>query len=539
MPTPSPSDTATHAFWHRHGSAWPAPHDTAGWLSALLQQALDSNAQELYLAASPALPLRYRIDGVLVRGPMLPAALARALIDALCERAGFAPGPTAPQRGRLQLPLGTRTVACHLSRLEGRDGLHLHLRLHDDRRLTLPQLGFDPQTQADLRELCRREGGLTLIAGPAASGKRSTLYTLLDEWNPLQHNLMVLEERGGRPLPQATQIEACATDQPLPALLPALLAQNPDVLVLDELYDAPALQRVIRMALRGQSVLLRCSAPDLRAAIRELLEQGISANLLADALNGVIEQRLLRRLCERCATAVTAPSELEQLFIDASGTTPARHARGCPHCHYSGYRGQLPLVEVHRWESGERHLLRQGRYLAEAEANPQRSFDSQCREWLEQGITDVAEVDRVFGERYWQQVNPFAVTTARRLRQAQPGQLPQPTLLLLGAPTALAEALTQRCQGRVYPVDDIEQAARLCHREVNARALLVYLQEANPEQQLQAVRTALAALYLPLAFICTAEQAAADVLQAQVPEARPARIQELEQLVNALLGPLD
>lgn len=378
-----------------------------------LQQALQAGASDVHLSSTPeGLLVRQRIDGVLhwadqADGREFAAQVMRRL-KVLADLDPALSGRV--QDGRLRLVHEEREVEARLSLLPGRHGEDAVLRrldrqpLADPGALNVAALDFDPIPAAAMRRLARIPHGLLLVTGPRGSGSSSTLYGLLGESPPGEDRLITLEDPVEAPLPHALQI---AIDESAglgwARALRAALRHDPDRLMLGELPDAATARLAVQAALGGQRLYAALHASQAFDAIGRLITLGVDPWDLAAGLNGVVAQRLLRRLCEHCAE----PCEPDAALLAASGLSRAvldegwqfRRAVGCPHCRGTGYRGRVPIAQVLTLDLELRSLIaRRAPPSAQREAAERTGLTTLREAALErvsQGLTPLEEANRV------------------------------------------------------------------------------------------------------------------------------------------------
>lgn len=384
-------------------------------LDQLLAQALRARASSMHLScqADGLLCLRLRIDGVLhdaapAQPPGQPADARQAalLMQRLRHLAGLPAGASGTAAsGRLRLARGERVFDLRLSLLPtpwGEDAVLQLLDRHEldaEAPLSLDLLGLGTEHAAFLRRMAARPHGLLLVAGPAGSGKTSTLYGLLGELAARgREKIISLEDPVEFLLPQVLQVPVGA-GQDMAAALTAVLQHDPDRVMLGELRDAETLQQAVRAARAGLPVHAALPAKDVFDAIGQLQALGLAPALLADGLNGVLAQRLVRRVCPHCAEPVSdRMRSLRQLPPEAAHWQLLQ-PRGCTHCHGSGYQGRRLLTQVLALDAEWRQLISAGTGPARLrEIARQRQLPGLRHAGLalvRDGVTTWEEVERV------------------------------------------------------------------------------------------------------------------------------------------------
>jgi type IV pilus assembly protein PilB len=294
--------------------------------------------------------VRYRIDGRLVERMRLPAQACGAFLKQLKDMAGIVGAPGLPGAGIIHVRIDGRGMELRLSVSPVTHGEKLVVRFGDQAKppMRLEKLGFGYEPLKQWRRLIASLRGLLLVAGPAGSGKRTTLYSSIAELNAAELNVCTVEDRVGRALTGVNQFRVdAATGYDRAAALRALLAQDPDVVMLPDTAEPDVARLAAGAAMAGRLVLCSVHAPDAVSAIPRMLTLGVDPYVLGVALAGVLAQRLVRRLCHQCREAVDATSaERKQLERYAGPVTALFRPKGCAHCRGTGYAGRIALFEM-------------------------------------------------------------------------------------------------------------------------------------------------------------------------------------------------
>lgn len=342
-PPPRPLD-ALLAQLRQPGSGGTIAANTLS--EALLGDAVARRASDIHCEPEHGhLRIRYRIDGVLQAAGHIESALWAALCVRLKVLCGMdITENRSPQDGRFTWEGEGHTIDCRGSTYPTVHGENFVIRLLDRQRGVLPleSLGLRPEHEALLDRILARPEGLTLFTGPTGSGKTTTLYALLARLNRCEVNIMTLEDPVEHPLPGIRQSEINrAARLDFASGVRAMLRQDPDILLIGEIRDADTAIMACRAALTGHRVLATLHSNSAAGAIPRLLDLGLPADLLASTLNGIVAQRLVRRLCPECKQPALPPAADPD-----SPSPPLWQAGGCPACDGSGYRGRLPLLEI-------------------------------------------------------------------------------------------------------------------------------------------------------------------------------------------------
>ena len=486
---------------------------------ALLRKAIDSNASDVHI--HPFVgggAIRFRIDGRLRRISTIPSETLGGLARYFKANAGLEPNPLKPQDGRLRLVYGRREIDVRLSILPAYDGERIVCRLLDQsRNFSLQQSHFSTTDQQTLRRMTHNSAGIVLLTGPTGSGKTSTLYALLAELNAVDVNIMTIEDPVEYVLPGISQVQVNERQGlSFAETLRSILRQDPDVVLVGEIRDGETARIATQAALTGHLVLSTLHTNDALGSLPRLLDLGLDASILADALLGVVSQRLVRCLCASCRQPTQAPylpGEAE--FQRLTGEYPAYRPGGCQACDYTGFRGRLPVIESLEISlplrqaivAGERRLDE----LARIAAGNRRSMAASAKDWIVSGQTTPAEVQYVIGMGFWRElaqehgVGPESIS-ANLGQESQPGQ--RLKILVLSPDQSLATILASSQSYAIERVGDDAAAETYLNQHNDVIGLVVdaRLAEKPPEAWLTRLRTKLAWAGLPALFVtCSAD----------------------------------
>lgn len=373
------------------------------WLDETLLHALKRRASDIHIEPGDNhWRVRLRVDGVLHPFTTLPAELAQAVMARLkvlgeldiAER-------RLPQDGQFSVPLQGKPVSFRLSTLPCRSGEKAVLRLleQNDRPLAVESLGMLPVQQADFYRAISAPQGLILVTGPTGSGKTITLYSALGALNSPELNLCSVEDPIEIPLSGLNQTQVnTKAGLNFQNVLRALLRQDPDVVMVGEIRDGETAEIAIKAAQTGHLVLSTLHTNSTVETLTRLEQMGIARWMLASALEIIIAQRLVRRLCPHCRVRLTQPAALPTAFW--SSPLYAWEAKGCAQC-YSGFYGRVALFEVLTLEPGLRQAIVDGASAQQVEQQAQElgmvTLFEHGLKAVEQGLTTLQEVYRVLG----------------------------------------------------------------------------------------------------------------------------------------------
>ncbi|NYT78669.1 type II secretion system ATPase GspE [Alcaligenaceae bacterium] len=360
-------------------------------INALFTQAARDGASDIHIEPFETHSVvRYRVDGTL-RDIVSPR---RALHNALVSRIKIMASldiaeKRLPQDGRIALRVGGRPIDVRVSTLPTGHGERAVLRLLDKEagRLQLERLGMAPDVLQGLDGLISRPHGIFLVTGPTGSGKTTTLYAALSRLDTSTTNVLTVEDPIEYDLPGVGQTQVNARiDLTFASALRAILRQDPDVIMIGEIRDLETAQIAVQASLTGHLVLATLHTNDAVSAITRLLDMGVESFLLASTLQGVLAQRLVRKLCVHC----------KQPQPDG---TASWHAAGCTACSYSGYSGRTGVHELFVLDEALRAMIHANEGEQALRRAAQHAGMSSLRQdaerWISQGVTSLEEITRV------------------------------------------------------------------------------------------------------------------------------------------------
>lgn len=321
-------------------------------LNQVLADAANRRASDVHIdPQADGVRIRFRLDGFLRTEQTLPRSMLSTLITRVKVLSSLnIAEQRLPQDGRFRLREAGRTIDVRVSTLPTMHGEKAVLRILDASAhlLPIPELGFSASNVDMFQEAIDRPFGLVLITGPTGSGKTTTLYAALRSKAIPQLNVVAIEDPVEIQLPGVNQVQVNqAIALTFARGLRALLRQDPDVVMIGEIRDDETAEIAVRAAVTGHLVLSTVHTNDAASAINRLVDMGVPPYMVASALNAVVAQRLVRRVCPQCAEAYT-PSAVEMKLLSHHGLSPTnlRHGRGCGSCANTGYSGRLAIHEV-------------------------------------------------------------------------------------------------------------------------------------------------------------------------------------------------
>ncbi len=319
-------------------------------LDYLLHLAVRERTTDIHIApADGSIHVLFRVDGVLRPILAMPASLQRLLGFIKLAAEMDISEQRRPQDGSFRATVLDSALTVRVSTLISEGGERMVMRLlpeHSDLS-GLTELGFFPEDVAGLERMFAKPAGLILITGPTGSGKSSSLHAALRMQSLIERNVLTVEDPIEYRVPGACQTEVNRrAGYEFGSALRHFLRHDPDVILLGEMRDAETAQAAIEAAATGHLVLSTLHVSGVFGVVPRLRPLGLEAQVIADNLLAVVNQRLVRQNCPHCSVAVPfTAAERAWLGIDDPEAC-GRRGVGCEHCRGSGYRGRLPVYEI-------------------------------------------------------------------------------------------------------------------------------------------------------------------------------------------------
>lgn len=320
----------------------------------LLVNAIERNASDIHIEPKQdAIRVRFRIDGLLREVLELPQWVSLPLVSRIkvVSRMDIAER-RKPQDGRAAVDFGKRRVDLRLSVIPSQFGETVVIRLLDSAtvRTDLGSLGWNPRLLAQYFHIVSQPQGLVLVAGPTGCGKSTTLYATINRLRNETSAILTVEDPIEHTIDGIAQVQVSERQgMGFSQLIRSLLRQDPDVLVIGEIRDDESALATAEAANTGHLVLSTLHTGNSIAAITRMRDMNVPAYLLGGTLQGVVAQRLVRKVCQVCSIQGRADEvEWERIGMDPMdlGDKVRRVGPGCPSCQYMGYSGRVGVYEV-------------------------------------------------------------------------------------------------------------------------------------------------------------------------------------------------
>jgi type IV pilus assembly protein PilB len=373
-------------------------------INGILTDAVQRGASDIHIEPfEKEIRVRYRIDGVLREIMKPPMKMKAALTSRIKILAALNIAERrVPQDGRIKLKMRTKVIDVRVSTLPVIFGEKIVLRILDKSNLTLDleKFGLEPKAEKDFMSAIMNPYGMVLVTGPTGSGKTTTLYSALSKINTEDVNIMTAEDPVEYNLHGINQVlvrnEIGLT---FASALRAFLRQDPNIIMIGEIRDLETGGIAIKAALTGHLVLSTLHTNDAPSTIVRMIDMGIEAFNVASAVNLVVAQRLVRRICVECKGPVKyTEAELRSLSEDTSllSHIDFHKGQGCDKCVGTGYKGRAGLYEVMAMSPTLRRMVLTGASMADmrdqAVAEGMLTLRMDGIKKLERGITTLEEI---------------------------------------------------------------------------------------------------------------------------------------------------
>jgi type IV pilus assembly protein PilB len=342
-------------------------------INAILTDAVKRGASDIHIEPfEHEIRVRYRIDGALQEVMKPPLKLKAALTSRIKIMSSLNIAERrVPQDGRIKLKMGKRVIDYRVSTLPVLFGEKIVMRILDKGNLALDlsKFGFEAKAEADLMKAILNPYGMVLVTGPTGSGKTTTLYSALSRVNTMDVNIMTAEDPVEYNLMGINQVLVRnEIGMTFAAALKAFLRQDPNIIMVGEIRDIETGGIAIKAALTGHLVLSTLHTNDAPSTITRMIDMGIEPFNVSSAVNLIVAQRLVRRICSSCKVEhVYPPEELKALGVSAKefeGITFFK-GKGCDQCGGTGYKGRAGLYEVMALSPELRRMILKGASTAE------------------------------------------------------------------------------------------------------------------------------------------------------------------------------
>jgi len=335
------------------------------FVDIVLREAVKAKASDIHFEPfEDQFRIRYRIDGALYEMAPPPKSLANAVTARIKVMSSLnIAEKRIPQDGRIKTTIDGRPIDLRVSTLPTQFGESVVLRILDKGvvNLDLENLSMEPDIMNGIRELVHRPNGIFIVTGPTGSGKTTTLYSALREVNTVDVKILTAED------PVEYEIEGIMQVQinhqvglTFASALRSFLRQDPDTIMVGEIRDLETGQIAVQASLTGHVVLATLHTNDAPGAVTRLVDMGLEPFLISASLEGILGQRLLRRICRHCKTAYEPDQNVvSMLQVDPLEIADKQffYGKGCSECNRTGYKGRQGLFELMMVNDSIRELI--------------------------------------------------------------------------------------------------------------------------------------------------------------------------------------
>lgn len=377
-------------------------------VSMILNEALTKRASDVHIEPQEkALRVRYRVDGRLQDAFNIPKKNQNAILARLKIMSRLDITETRlPQDGRFKIQFKDREIDFRVSVLPISFGNKIVLRALDKSSLSigLDKLGFLPEPLSNFKKALKRPYGMILITGPTGSGKSTTLYSIINQLNTIDKNIVTIED------PVEYQLEGVTQVQVIPDIgltfangLKSLLRQSPDVVMVGEIRDFETADIAIKASLTGQLVLSTLHTNDAPSAITRLIDMGVEPFLIASSVIMTAAQRLCRKICPSCKEKYDIPKTvLERVGLGADKKKTFYRGKGCRRCNNTGYYGRMGTLETFMVDDAISDMILRKASADEikryAVSKGMKTLRDNAMKKFQEGMTTLEEVLRITSE---------------------------------------------------------------------------------------------------------------------------------------------
>lgn len=372
-------------------------------VNSILTEAVNMKASDIHIEPfENEVRVRIRVDGDLNEIMQLPKSTLSGIVTRIKIMADLNIAETKrPQDGSVKLKLDDRgLVNMRISFLPTVFGEKTVIRLMSSSSgiLDKSQIGLSPFNMAQIERLLKISEGIILLTGPTGSGKSTTLYSMLKDFNTMDRNIVTLEDPVEYQMFGINQVQVNPqVGMTFASGLRSILRQDPDIIMLGEIRDEETAEIAIRSAITGHIVLSTLHTNDTVSSISRLVDMGIQRYMVTSAVAGIVAQRLLKRICPRCSEPYIAnEAEKKELGITDDSIVTLRRGKGCPFCGNTGYKGRTSIHEVFVLDQEMKSMINANRPNEELKARAcekgMKTLSDSARELVLAGTTTIEEM---------------------------------------------------------------------------------------------------------------------------------------------------
>ena len=374
------------------------------FVNYLITNAIREGASDIHIEPKERhSKVRYRIDGALFEIMQAPAKMHPAVVSRIKIMSNLDISERRlPQDGKISVIIGGRGIDLRVSILPTSHGEKVVIRILDSKSIMrgLDSSGMGEDILRSFREQIDQPHGILLVTGPTGSGKSTTLYSALGQMDGTSLNISTVEDPVEYDLEFCNQVQVIdKIGMSFSAALRSLLRQDPDIIMIGEIRDGETARIAVQAALTGHMVLSTLHTNDAPSSITRLVNIGVDPYLIAAALNGVLAQRLVRKICDNCKEEYQPPERMKAMLESHGVVEAVYHGKGCDKCRESGYAGRVGLFELLVIDDYFREVINNDASIdhitkAFKESGRKTLFDDGIIK-IQKGLTTIEEVLRV------------------------------------------------------------------------------------------------------------------------------------------------
>lgn len=377
----------------------------------LLARAVSMDVSDIHIEPEITGPsrIRFRIDGELTEFSEIPRRTHPQVVSRIKIMSDLDISKRyEPQDGEIRFRYEGASVNLRVNILPTTNGEKVVIRIlgQSEALIPLEDIGFTEKNLETVKKKIKKSQGLILVVGPTGSGKTTTMYSMLDKMNVVQKNLSTIEDPVELNLPGLNQVQVSQRIS-FAETLRALLRQDPDIIMVGEIRDKETADIAVRSSLTGHLVLSTLHTNTALSTVTRMMDMGVQPYLLSDALELVISQRLVRRLCDDCKIPDNETTkemikkdlggyDIESLNLEGQLYKTSPH--GCDKCNRRGYKGRVPVHEVLEIDDGLRTLMIKGDTEAIRKYGNRRLMVDDALVKLFDGLTSYEEAKKILYE---------------------------------------------------------------------------------------------------------------------------------------------
>ena len=374
-------------------------------VNSMLEQAVRQRTSDIHIEAlEKSVRVRYRIDGALFERATYNIKLLPAIVARLKVVGGMdISEKRKPQDGRITTFVDNREYDIRVSILPTVYGEKTVMRITNKGNLTrdISELGFSDTERKIFTHILKNPHGIILVTGPTGSGKSTTLYTALSELNTESVNIITVEDPVEANVAGINQVQTnVKAGLTFASALRSILRQDPDIIMIGEIRDTETASIAVQASITGHLVVSTLHTNSAASTVSRLEDMGIEPYLIADSVVGIIAQRLVRRLCQKCKRKrLATEDELELLNLPAGTEQEIYEPVGCSNCDNSGFRGRIGVYEIMEVSNDVKRIIAKGGDADQikdvALTQGMSTLRMSATRYVLEGITSVSEMIKV------------------------------------------------------------------------------------------------------------------------------------------------